>query len=348
MATLFRLVGLVALLIPVWILVLVGVEEFNRKDKSGVGIHAALHQSLESEQEIGTVAGLDSMEPAPAPDHWFVAGVAAVSSAVDTGEQAAFVATFRTQCPHYSDSACWSLEGLDLPVSKTGASFYQSEESSSWTETQHLMAVQTELRALGFDPGPLDGALGPRTLKALEQFAADHKFAGAEGDAVDLVTFVVIKGHLERGDRLFAKRDFHPAMLEYQRVLRLDPENAQARYRRGLMYRTMGASDLAIKEYDLVLSREADNISVLFDRGHAHYEAGKYWAALADYADSLGLRVLGERYLDLRERTVTMGGQAAESVKAAWNWAKATWTGKSGVSVGQPSGSEQKKAAAPT
>jgi tetratricopeptide (TPR) repeat protein len=332
----FRLVGLVILLIPVWILVLVAVEEQGRKDKAVSGVQAALQDALVSEKQIGRIASLDRMDPGAPADHWVLAGKAVLSGDGGSSQEAHFVATMRTRCPHYGDASCWSLEGLDLPASEYSASPRTDEEQSGRSDMQRLIALQTELEALGFDPGPPDGSLGPRTKQALEEFVAAHGPADLEAMNLDLVTLVEVKGHMARGDSLFAKRDFHSAMEHYDHVLRLHPVNAEARYRRGLMYRTMGASDLAVREYDAALTHDPSNLTVLFDRGHANYEQGNYWAALADYLDSLGLRLLGDRYFPLRENVVAVGGQAADGLDAAWDWAKATLA-EQGISIGESS-----------
>lgn len=38
-------------------------------------------------------------------------------------------------------------------------------------------AVQTRLRALGYDPGPVDGILGRKTIAAIKAFQRDHKLS---------------------------------------------------------------------------------------------------------------------------------------------------------------------------
>ena len=52
------------------------------------------------------------------------------------------------------------------------------------------------------------------------------------------------------GVDLHKKGDIHAAMHEYSKVLRLDPNNTSARFNRGLVYRHVGATDLAITEFD--------------------------------------------------------------------------------------------------
>ena len=48
-----------------------------------------------------------------------------------------------------------------------------------------VLMVQTRLRERGYDPGPLDGLLGPRTRAALTAFAKDAGFASTSGGVTE-------------------------------------------------------------------------------------------------------------------------------------------------------------------
>ena len=41
--------------------------------------------------------------------------------------------------------------------------------------SQEIRRAQERLKAAGFDPGPIDGILGPQTKSALEQYRSSHK-----------------------------------------------------------------------------------------------------------------------------------------------------------------------------
>ncbi len=56
-----------------------------------------------------------------------------------------------------------------------------SPDSSPQLDTEALRTIQTELQALGYDPGPADGIFGGRTGQALQKFQTDH---GIEEDQV--------------------------------------------------------------------------------------------------------------------------------------------------------------------
>ena len=38
-----------------------------------------------------------------------------------------------------------------------------------------VIGIQTELNTLGYDPGPIDGIMGPRTAVAISRYQTDHK-----------------------------------------------------------------------------------------------------------------------------------------------------------------------------
>ena len=38
-----------------------------------------------------------------------------------------------------------------------------------------VVGIQTELSNLGYDPGPIDGIMGPRTIVAISRYQTDHK-----------------------------------------------------------------------------------------------------------------------------------------------------------------------------
>lgn len=42
------------------------------------------------------------------------------------------------------------------------------------TQTYDVRWLQTGLKTLGYDPGPIDGIMGPRTTAAIKQFQADN------------------------------------------------------------------------------------------------------------------------------------------------------------------------------
>ena len=47
------------------------------------------------------------------------------------------------------------------------------------SENQEIRLAQERLKAAGFDPGPIDGKLGPQTKSALEKYRASHKLTNS-------------------------------------------------------------------------------------------------------------------------------------------------------------------------
>jgi Flp pilus assembly protein TadD len=63
------------------------------------------------------------------------------------------------------------------------------------------------------------------------------------------------------GRVLFLKRDYGPAVEEFKKVLRIDPEDLQAHYNLMLCYQGLGQADAAARERVLYLRFKADESS---------------------------------------------------------------------------------------
>lgn len=68
-----------------------------------------------------------------------------------------------------------SLSGFDVYAADAPNINRQAVQGEQ-IQTQHnlIKAAQGKLKEKGYDPGPTDGILGPRTRKALEAFQRDH------------------------------------------------------------------------------------------------------------------------------------------------------------------------------
>ena len=81
------------------------------------------------------------------------------------------------------DQACEPLLGETLTqttsakgeLTQLATQVYANREASH--DRQTIKHLQRQLRQTGYNPGPSDGILGPRTLAALRQFLADHELA---------------------------------------------------------------------------------------------------------------------------------------------------------------------------
>ncbi|MDX1576005.1 MAG: tetratricopeptide repeat protein, partial [Kiloniellales bacterium] len=135
-----------------------------------------------------------------------------------------------------------------------------------------------------------------------------------------------VMGLLARGRQHHAQGDYHVALQVYAKVLRHDPENAQAWFNRGLIYQDMGVWDLAIAAYDRSLELSADQVMAYHSRGNTHFEKGDHWRGFADHADGFGVRYLGDGYLVARERMGEAWSRVEPQVAAMVQWAEGAWS----------------------
>ncbi len=53
-----------------------------------------------------------------------------------------------------------------------------------------VVGIQTDLRNLGYDPGPIDGIMGPRTALVISRYQKDHKLLIDGKASVDLAQHI--------------------------------------------------------------------------------------------------------------------------------------------------------------
>ena len=54
-----------------------------------------------------------------------------------------------------------------------------------------VVGIQTELSNLGYDPGPIDGIMGPRTTVAISRYQTDHKLLIDGQASVELAQYIL-------------------------------------------------------------------------------------------------------------------------------------------------------------
>ncbi|MFP4063175.1 MAG: peptidoglycan-binding domain-containing protein, partial [Halochromatium sp.] len=73
------------------------------------------------------------------------------------------------------DAVLWiNASALDDDRSAATSAAATSAPQALTATPQTVKALQTALRAQGFDPGPIDGLLGPRTTAAIKEFQRDR------------------------------------------------------------------------------------------------------------------------------------------------------------------------------
>jgi tetratricopeptide (TPR) repeat protein len=285
------------------------------------------------------------MDPDDAADAWQLTGLVASPGANGVSSERVFVAKLHTLCQRYGDPKCWVVDELafaDEGDEAQSATEVGDAVVSKVSKAERLKLVQTQLKALGFDPGPLDGALGQKTRSALNKYQAQKSSddSSQEAQAADQAGSESVLSELEgmsrqnSGQTHLVKGDYHAAMSEYAILRQLEQEGGQTYFYRGVMYRGMGLPELAIAEYDAALTLAPDHELVFYQRGSAHYQQHRYWQAYGDYANGLGFRLLGERYVAVRDRLGLLGDEAASGFETFSQWAKVAWVKATGDGQG--------------
>jgi peptidoglycan hydrolase-like protein with peptidoglycan-binding domain len=329
--------ALVVLLVPAWIAFLTITGEDRLKQRTTVGPLVAVDRALQGAGDGRWVSVMVRMDPASPADAWRLEGLATVPGGADAVKAQHFVAAAHTKCLPLSDAACWVVDRLDFsPVEDMSVDAPGSEAGSvDVAEVQRLLIVQEQLREMGFDPGPSDGALGPQTQQAVRDYVAQANGSVTEASGTEVngtvdptvqaLVDLEVMGHLASGEQHHTLGEYHAALQEYGKAVRLDPKNSRAWFNRGLIYQEIGVPDLAISEYDMSLTLSDDQVMVYQSRGNAHFDIGDYWRAFADHADGLGVRYLGDQYLAVTGRIGETWTHVEPQLAAMLEWAEGAW-----------------------
>ena len=76
---------------------------------------------------------------------------------------------------------------------------------------------------------------------------------------------------------------------DYDKVIELNPDNADAYFNRGDAYDQIGEYDKAIDDYNKAIELEPNNADAYCNRGCAYGEIGEYGKAIADYNKAIEL-----------------------------------------------------------
>ena len=144
-----------------------------------------------------------------------------------------------------------------------------------------VAALQAQLIEAGFDPGPVDGKMGPLTRSALSDYQQAFKLTDLQDE--DLFDHMLVRAHFRRGYKYQAQGDYEKSIEEYSEVVRISPDHISARYNRGLVYYEEMRYDRAIEDFDRVLGLRPDYGGAFINRGNAYYRQGSYGKAAEDY-----------------------------------------------------------------
>lgn len=181
-----------------------------------------------------------------------------------------------------------ALDGVES-VSRNGAANgkhngagFDTARMVNWVET-----LQAQLTEAGFDPGPVDGKMGPRTRAALNRYQEAFRLSDLADE--DLLNHMLVRAHFRRGYKLQVRGDYPKSIAEYSEVIRINPEHFSALFNRGLIYYTEDRYDLAVEDFDTVIGLRPDYAGAYVNRGNAYYRQGEYLSAARDYMKAVGI-----------------------------------------------------------
>ena len=143
--------------------------------------------------------------------------------------------------------------------------------------------TQRRLKEAGFNPGPVDGRPGPRTRRAIASYQRAYQLNVDGRPSLELLDHLDTRALQLKAISAANKGDYAAAILAYSQVIRLRPDDGNAYFNRGLMFKDAGLYERAIADYDTALRLDESITQALYDRGNINYRQGNYSQALEDY-----------------------------------------------------------------
>jgi len=150
-----------------------------------------------------------------------------------------------------------------------------------------VAAVQAQLIEAGFDPGPVDGKMGPRTRAALSKYQQAFRLTDMQHE--DLLDHMLMLAHFRRGYDYQTQGEYDKSISEYSEVIRLSPQHFSAYYNRGLAHYAQRRYGEATEDFAKVIEARPDYAGAFVNRGNAYYRQGLYVKAARDYARAFGI-----------------------------------------------------------
>ena len=98
---------------------------------------------------------------------------------------------------------------------------------------------------------------------------------------------MTIEEHLKKGDSFVQQKDYRSAIKEYDQAIKLDPQNADAYFNRGVANFKLEQYKWAIADFDHVIKIDPKNSEAYKTRGIIKCELEQYEQAIADYDDAI-------------------------------------------------------------
>ena len=93
--------------------------------------------------------------------------------------------------------------------------------------------------------------------------------------------------HLAKGKDLYREDQDAEAVLEFQEAVRLDPELAEAHFRLGLGYESLGKTEESQAEYKKAVEAYKKYFGENRDDAEAHYALGQTYANLGNFSEAI-------------------------------------------------------------
>jgi len=152
-----------------------------------------------------------------------------------------------------------------------------------------VRAIQKRLSDRGYYEGTLDGSLGPRTREAIETYQRVQRYAATGRPSHSLYEELEDYALDVRGLKQFRTGAYDAAVSTYTRIIRRNPNKADAYFNRGLAYKNTGRTDQALSDYGAAIALDPTHRKAYFDRANIRYRLGLYGDAIRDYFKALRL-----------------------------------------------------------
>jgi tetratricopeptide (TPR) repeat protein len=96
--------------------------------------------------------------------------------------------------------------------------------------------------------------------------------------------------HFDKGTEYLELGQYQNAIEEYDKAIRLKPNNAGTYYDRGMAYHHLGQYQSAIEDYSKAIELDPKNAEVYNTRGYAFHSLGQYQRAIDNYDESIRLQ----------------------------------------------------------
>ena len=200
---------------------------------------------------------------------------------------------------HGHGSANGSVNGGDIPDTRVGSAASGLLDSVIAADQKldtaplravkpfnGIAAIQAQLVEAGFNPGPVDGKMGPLTRRAISRYQEAHRLTDMPQD--QLLNHMMARAHFRRGYEFQSQGDHARSIEAYDVVVRINPDHFGAIFNRGLAYFEERRYDRSIEDFDKILELRSDYAAAYANRGNAYFRQGAYLAAVGDYALAVG------------------------------------------------------------